>query len=145
MNTSRLITRRTVATGAVWAVPAIAVGAAAPAMASSPPPPPVVTFTGAGCKLPGKSTDYPWGYRLTFTVTATAVDVITFLTVTAPGGAGELIAPTEAVALLPGDNEVEVTIGASNSANGTATITWSSSGGAGVATAEITGFRPCKD
>lgn len=148
MNTSRptLVTRRTVARGAAWAVPAIAVGAAAPHAAASAPPPPTVTFTGQGCKLPGQSTDYPWGYRLTFDVVASGPDVITFDpdTVTAPGGQGILIAPTTGIALLTGSNHVTVTIGCTNSANGTATIVWTSLGGAGVATATIEGFNPCK-
>ena len=34
---ARRLSRRTIATGAAWAVPVIAVGAAAPAMAASPP------------------------------------------------------------------------------------------------------------
>ncbi len=45
---ARKVSRRTVAAGAAWAVPAIAVASAAPAYAgSNEPPPPVITFTGA--------------------------------------------------------------------------------------------------
>ncbi len=42
--------RRTIASGAAWAVPVIAVGAAAPVASASgnvPPPPPVINFAGA--------------------------------------------------------------------------------------------------
>ena len=42
-----MITRRQVATGAAWAVPVIAVGAAAPAMAASPADCPVLTVSSA--------------------------------------------------------------------------------------------------
>src|SRR5262245_32612177 len=45
--------RRTVVKGAAWAVPAVVVAGAAPAMAASPG---FLTFTGRACKLPGNST-----------------------------------------------------------------------------------------
>lgn len=49
----RGIRRRSVAKGAAWAVPAIAVSTSAPAYAASGPPPTVLV--GVPCKLPGAS------------------------------------------------------------------------------------------
>jgi hypothetical protein len=53
------VSRRTVARGAAWAVPVVAVGAAAPAMAASTE---FLTFTGNACKLPGNSDSVYKGY-----------------------------------------------------------------------------------
>lgn len=67
MSGQQRVPRRTVATGAAWAVPVIAVGAAAPIATASPPPPP--QYTGTNCKEPGASNDKdnPKGYRVYFT------------------------------------------------------------------------------
>jgi hypothetical protein len=51
--------RRTVVKGAAWAVPAVVVAGAAPAMAASPG---IITFTGNACKLPGNSQSIFKGY-----------------------------------------------------------------------------------
>ncbi len=64
--------RRSVVKGAAWAVPAVVVASAAPAMAGSPPPRPPrprVVFSGAACKLPGNSQDIFKGYRFQLNVT----------------------------------------------------------------------------
>lgn len=53
------ITRRTVAKGMAWSVPAIALAVPAPAYAASPG---TITLSGDGCKLPGASTDVYKGY-----------------------------------------------------------------------------------
>ena len=57
--------RRTVAKGAAWAVPVVAVASAAPAMAGSLPPV-HIDFTAGGCKIPGNSMKhgYDKGYVL---------------------------------------------------------------------------------
>ena len=55
------VSRRTVVVGTAWAVPAIVVASAAPAMALSGP----VTFTGRACKSPGN----PKRYLFEITVT----------------------------------------------------------------------------
>ncbi len=47
------IPRRTIAKGAAWSVPVVAVGAASPAYAASGPPPTVLV--GVACKIPGES------------------------------------------------------------------------------------------
>lgn len=53
------VSRRSVVKGAAWAVPAVAVASAAPAMAASKGP---ISFTGKACKLPGNSGDVYKGY-----------------------------------------------------------------------------------
>jgi hypothetical protein len=67
-NSSRP-SRRVVAKGAAWAVPAVAaVGVPAPAYAASGPTP-ELTFLGA-CKFPGRScSNAPFGYGFFFTAT----------------------------------------------------------------------------
>lgn len=63
-NETSGISRRTLAKGAAWAVPAVAVAAATPAMASSGPAP-TLNVT-AACKNPGKSCKVrPKGYTVT--------------------------------------------------------------------------------
>ena len=70
--------RRTVVKGAAWAVPAVAVAAAAPAMAASPT---CLTaqFLGDSCKQPGTGNNF--GYRLEICFTNNCATSIT-LTVT---------------------------------------------------------------
>lgn len=54
------ISRRTLAKGVAWSVPAVAVAAAAPAYAASDGP---IALTGMACKLPGASSNpYKQGY-----------------------------------------------------------------------------------
>ena len=67
--------RRTIAKGAAWVVPTLALATAAPAFATSGPKPTVVP--GAACKLPGESCDpLIKGYLFKFVITnPSAVDV----------------------------------------------------------------------
>jgi hypothetical protein len=53
--------RRTVVKGAAWAVPAVAVASAAPAMAASPCIP-EITFSDDSCRCPGQSTEFEFTY-----------------------------------------------------------------------------------
>lgn len=59
VKTTSKISRRTLAVGAAWSVPVIAMASAAPAMAGSPG---FIEFTGQGCKTPGNGTDVYKGY-----------------------------------------------------------------------------------
>lgn len=60
------LSRRTLAKGAAWAVPAVAVAAAAPAYAASEGP---IRLTGKACKLPGNSSPpYKQGYLYEATI-----------------------------------------------------------------------------
>lgn len=76
--------RRTIAKGAVWAVPTLLVGGAAPAFAASPPP----YLTSVACKAPGES-DVPGGYPkhgYLYTITTrSALVTITVLSVAVNG------------------------------------------------------------
>ncbi len=151
--------RRTIAKGAAWAVPVIAVSAAAPALASSGGI--IVEFDpDASCKYPGQSTTFQWGYKLVFNVTVSEASTFCFTDVSAPNtdfGAVQVVSlealqsgdtatsPPWCVSLLPGTNNIVATIEAENSANGTATFYWSLGELTGSVLAEISNFPPCKD
>ena len=62
------ISRRTVAKGMAWSVPAVALAVAAPAYAASPCTPVPLT-RGASCKCPGGSDRFKFGYILQICVT----------------------------------------------------------------------------
>jgi hypothetical protein len=150
--------RRTIARGAAWAVPVIAISAAAPALASSGGI--IVEFDpDNSCKYPGQSTGTSFGYKLVFNVTVTEASTFCFTDVSAPNtdfGAVNVVsiealqsgdyvtAPDWCVNLLPGTNNLVATIEAANSANGTATFFWSLGDLTGSVAAEISGFPPCK-
>jgi hypothetical protein len=152
--------RRTVAKGAAWAVPVIAVSAAAPALASSGGI--IVQFDpDASCKYPGQSTTFKWGYKLVFNVTVSEASTFCFTDVSAPNtdfGAVQVVSlqalqsggldttpPEWCVNLIAGTNTLVATIEAENSANGTATFYWSVGEVTGTVLAEISNFPPCKD
>ena len=65
------ISRRTVAKGMAWSVPAVALAVAAPAYAASPCTP-VFSFGAASCKCPGGSDPIKFGYVLQFCFTVAA-------------------------------------------------------------------------
>lgn len=96
---ARGVTRRTLAKGAAWTVPAVATVAAAPAMAASVGP---LTFTGNACKLPGNSSSTFKGY--VFELVANNVlgpnplDTVTVITAVSVDGVNE---PTYAVKVAP--------------------------------------------
>jgi hypothetical protein len=152
-------TRRTIARGAAWAVPVIAIGATAPAMANSGGI--IVQFRpDLSCKYPGQSTSFTWGYKLVFTVTVSEAATFCFTEVSAPNtdfGNVDYVSlvnlqtgdstdgPPWCVQLLPGENTLVATIEAENSANGTATFLWSLGEITGSTLAEISNFPPCKD
>ncbi len=152
----RLTSRRSITTAVAWAVPVIAVGAAAPAFAASPGV--VLTFTGEGCKYPGRSVaGKEYGYKIVFTVTSSEATTVSFESVTAPNypdaqiievGPDDLDVSTVNVPV--GTSEVYVIIAADiqvsggNSANGTATFTYiTGNGQASTVTGDVTGFNPC--
>lgn len=73
--TNHKVSRRVLAVGAAWAVPAISLSAAAPAFAISGPDP-AWTYLG-GCKNPRNSCDgYPKGYSFQFTICNNSADDI---------------------------------------------------------------------
>lgn len=140
-----MITRRNLVSGAAWAVPVVVTGMAAPKVAASGPI--VITPSAlAGCKEPGKSQTYDWGYHLPWTVQSSVDGLLTIVGVSAPGDPGAVVlggGPFAVTAGLP--LEIDVVIGASNSANGTAILTYSFNGFAGTTQAvSFSGFNPCK-
>lgn len=147
--------RRTIASGAAWAVPVIAVGAAASAMAASPG----LIFEqnpGESCKFPGQSVpNFPFAYDVAFDVTSSLPGTLCIDSVTAPGSIDVTVidvlpsppGPSTCTSISAGaPNLIHIIIGSQNSANGTATFTYtftplqrSSQSFAGV----ISNFHPC--
>jgi len=74
--TKPTVSRRAVARGAVWSVPAVVIARAAPALAASSAPPTAVV--GAGCKLSGSScaNAFVKGYLFEITLTNTTGETI---------------------------------------------------------------------
>lgn len=142
------VSRRTIAKGAAWAVPVIAVGAAAPLAAASGPPPVIVQASGLGCKEPGKSfsKDSPFAYRLSLEVTTSFDDTVTLIGCTVPSGdpAVAFLESSHEVFVVGNPNPIEVRVASTNSANGTAVLTFSYSGGTVPVAVEFgDGFNPC--
>ena len=108
------ISRRTVAKGMAWAVPAVAVSAAVPAYAVSPFRPPTWLLT-AACKSPGNSCNsFPKGYRFTWTLSYAVSGVNLTLT---PVGASTTTVPAN------GSQSFTAEANSSNSANAVFTFT----------------------
>lgn len=134
---SNYVSRRTVAKGAAWAVPAIAVAGAAPAMAASPG---LIELSGAGCKLPGNSNSTFKGYAFALTASNTTTSSVTIQinsvtlngedlgdaivvnldTCTMLGTVNELVLP----AGTSYDNLALLTSNAASSANGTLAVNY---------------------
>ena len=131
------ISRRTVAKGAAWAVPAVAVGAATPAYAASG----IVQLDGSGCKLPGGATQTFKGYAFNLSIINPdngAETTVTFESVTLNGeDLGDVlivdlstctVLGTNSVTLDPGEtlgNLALLTQNAASSANGQLVVTYS--------------------
>lgn len=149
--------RRSITTAAAWAVPVIAVGAAAPMAAASPDI--IITFSGEGCKYPGQSIkNKKYGYQLVFTVTSTVANTVTFQSVVAPNYPDAVIIEvgpdptgTTSTKVPAGTSQVSVVIAANtevdgngNSANGTATFIYTTATNeSGTVVGDVTGFHPC--
>ncbi len=149
---ARRLSRRTIATGAAWAVPVIAVGAAAPLAAASGGV--IITpLPGASCKFPGQSTGFPFGYKMFFKITTSVATNFCVTSATVPGNTASQVKIVEVngdttnpycLALTPGDNAMVIIVESTNSANGTGTFTYTLDGeAAGTFTAEFGDFRPC--
>lgn len=81
------VSRRTIAKGAAWAVPAIVVASPAPALAASGPPATRQFSVLSGCKLPGNSNATFKGYAFAMTAsnTTSGTVVITINSITLNG------------------------------------------------------------
>jgi hypothetical protein len=149
----RRVSRRTIAAGAAWAVPVIAVGAAAPAMASSVNEPPVFELDPeASCKYPGQSFgQFNYGYNLVFNVTAPTTGTLCITDITVPNGTAEILlvqtidgdGNSQCTSIPAGTSQIRIVVGSSNSANGTGTFTGSFNGTTGTFAATFSEFHPC--
>ena len=148
----RRVSRRTIAAGAAWAVPVIAVGAAAPAMASSTDEPPVfVLDPDASCKYPGQSFgQFNYGYNLVFTVTAPTTGTLCITDLTVPNGTATVLlvqingaGASTCISIPEGQSQIRIVVGSSNSANGTGTFTGSFNGVVGTFAVTFSAFNPC--
>lgn len=148
---ARRLSRRTIATGAAWAVPVIAVGAAAPLSSASPPPIIITPLPGSSCKFPGQSTGYKWGYKMLFNIKTSVATTFCVVGVTVPGSSDAAVYKVNndstapfCTPLVPGDNTVTIIVGSSNSANGTGTFTYTlDAQPGGTFTASFDDFHPC--
>ena len=151
---ARELSRRTVAAGAAWTVPVIAVGAAAPAMAASQNIIVIELDPLASCKFPGQSTEFNHAYDLVFTITAAEAGILCITDVFAPNNTPDEVeifrvtpggGPDNCRPILAGETTLSVIITAQNSANGTALFTYSFQGVAGIFTAVITNFPRARE
>ena len=152
---ARRLSRRTIATGAAWAVPVIAVGAAAPLSSASPPPVIITPLPGNSCKYPGQSTGFSWGYKMFFNINTSVATNFCVTGATVPGNTADQVQIFQVngdtsspfcIPLVPGDNSMFIIIGSTNSANGTGTFTYTLDGAAGgTFTASFGNFPPCKE
>ena len=89
--------RRTVVKGAAWAVPAVAVAAAAPAMAASPCL--TAEFLGDSCKQPGSGNDFGYRLQICFTNTCNREITITVTEVAANVGNPVVLAVNQTITI----------------------------------------------
>ena len=138
--------RRAVVRTGVWAVPAVAAVAAAPAFAGSGTPPPVIIEgTGIACKFPGRSTAYNYGYRMTLTFdnTTGTAQPITIINFEISGKTTTDIDPTSFV--VPADTSTKTfVVLSSNSAQRYATVTYEVLGQVYTTVVDFGSFPPCK-
>jgi hypothetical protein len=138
--------RRAVVRTGVWAVPAVATAAAAPAFAGTGEPPPVtIDGVGQACKLPGQSTDVNYGYRmvLTFHNTSGTAQPITIVNFNISGKPTTDIDPTS-FTVATGDTMKVFIVTSSNSAQRDATVTYIVDGQTVTTAVVFDSFKPCK-
>jgi len=132
------ISRRTVVAGTAWALPAIVVASAAPAMAASGP----VVLSGRACKGPGNGAntkDYYLEVILNNTSSVTKTFCFTSIVLI-----GATITLGQCYPVGP-NSEQTVTITINNrpdSANGSATLSYTIDGTPGTTSATYTAFPP---
>jgi hypothetical protein len=151
----RGISRRTVAIGAAWAVPVIALATASPAFAASNG---IISLSGTGCKLPGNSQSVYKGYvfNMTASNTTNSPVTVTITSATLNGtnlGGVTIINLDGCVALgnpftIPANTTLThlalLTKNATNSQNGTLVVSYTVAGDTGTqeASANASGLGP---
>ena len=148
------ISRRTVAKGMAWSVPAIALAVPTPAYAASPG---VITLSGLGCKLPGNSAPQFKGYAFRATISNTTNSAVTVTITDMDLGTSDLgnvtIVDLDTCTVLgtntfniPANttfqNVALVTQNAATSEQGTLVVQYTVSGVPDTATATATGLPP---
>lgn len=108
-----MLTRRTVAKGAAWTAPLVAVAVAAPAFAASVPPP-TIKAGSTGGKCPGQSTDFEWGFIVPLETTGP----VDSLAVTNVVYNGQLLTPGEFCVSKASDTLFVISFDSTSSANG---------------------------
>jgi len=137
------ISRRTVVAGTAWAVPAIVVASAAPAMAVSGP----VVLSGTACKGPGQSGGFAFAYyfQVTLTNNTNSSQTYTFNSITINGSQPPLTSITPSSVTVAPQTVTVVTLlaqGSTNSANGTAVLAYMIGVVPGTTQATIADFPP---
>jgi hypothetical protein len=139
--------RRAVVRTGVWAVPVIATAAAAPAFAGSGSTPPVtIDSSGSGCKLPGKSTDTSFGYRMvvTFNNTTGKTQNVTLLDLQMDGKPTQGFPVGRVLTLAPGRTPELFIVTSTSSSQAAATITYSVNTQTSTMGVAFSRFNPCK-
>ena len=114
------VSRRTVVVGTAWAVPAIVVASAAPAMALSGP----VTFTGRACKSPGNPKRYL--FEITVTNSNNVPLQLNAISLVINGVTSANVCPTTGTIAANSSQNVTIAAGTyPDSANGTAILNYS--------------------
>jgi hypothetical protein len=138
--------RRAVVRTGVWAVPVVATAAAAPAFAGTGEPPPVtIDGVGAGCKFPGRSTDVPFGYRMTLTFhnTSGVAQPITIVNFSISGKATTDVNPKSFTVPI-NDSTKTFIVESSTSSQRFATVTYIVDGQTVTTVVDFGSFAPCK-
>ncbi|NNG39325.1 hypothetical protein HJ588_08560 [Flexivirga sp. ID2601S] len=115
------VTRRTVAKGAAWSVPVVALAAGAPAASASPATCDVTLSVPGGAKVPPEMTV---GMDVTVVNNSGTEQTVTILSITGPNSG--VWGPTDPSTFpaSPGTSTVTLNVSRSNNANGDATITY---------------------
>lgn len=140
-NSSNGLSRRTVVIGAAWAVPAIVVASAAPALAASGP----VVLTGRACKDPGNQGNKSYYFEVKLTNTTSSTVTYTFTQISINGETTTVTPKTVDVSSGQTKTVVLTAAGLSDSANGTAKLDYSIGTVAGSTSQYFSGFTVYQD
>ncbi len=102
------VSRRTVVKGTAWAVPAVVVASAAPAMAAGTSQCVTATFGGLSCKQPGQGQN-DFGYRLQFCFANTcSVDAVIHVTSVVSNTGNPIVQPVDVTINVPANTTTPV-------------------------------------
>jgi hypothetical protein len=139
--------RRAVVRTGVWAVPVVAVAAAAPALATSGPPPVTITGLAGGCKLPGNPRGKSYAITLNITNSSSTPQAFSIDGVTVTGTPVGSACPNT-FSVPSGNSQVTFYISDlqnSQQKDATVTISYESNGTPETFSFQINGFHPFGD